>query len=309
MAVKGRIAVALMWTSWSLPCLAQAPAADPADAVLIEANQPKYAAPNTRDRIGRIWAPVFINGKGPFRLVLDTSANSSAVVQSVVDRLAIAQPQPAKVNLVGVTGAAVVPVVKVDSMQVGEIELGSGKLPVVANVFGGAEGVLSPRGLNDKRIFVDFGNDQIRISRSNSRPAEPGYTRVALNIDRRQLPTFDLRVGGVKTRAILGTGAQRTIGNLSLQEALRKREREGQEQQIVGVTLDEAQGQSIAVPPIVIGDLALRNVQIAFADTYVFDQWKLTDQPTLLVGMDVIGSLDALVIDYKLKELHLRPRR
>src|SRR6185436_12725945 len=40
------------------------------DEVIVEAAQPRYVAPTLRDSIGRIWAPVFINGKGPFRLVL-----------------------------------------------------------------------------------------------------------------------------------------------------------------------------------------------------------------------------------------------
>ena len=38
----------------------------------IQAPEPRYVAPTRRDRIGRIWAPVYINDKGPFRLVLDT---------------------------------------------------------------------------------------------------------------------------------------------------------------------------------------------------------------------------------------------
>jgi hypothetical protein len=35
----------------------------------------------------------------------------------------------------------------------------------------------------------------------------------------------------------------------------------------------------------------------------------MTDTPAILIGMDIIGLLDTLVIDYKRKELHLRPRR
>ena len=46
------------------------------DEVVVEAPQPRYVAPTLRDSIGRIWAPVFINGKGPFRLVLDTGASA-----------------------------------------------------------------------------------------------------------------------------------------------------------------------------------------------------------------------------------------
>jgi hypothetical protein len=35
----------------------------------------------------------------------------------------------------------------------------------------------------------------------------------------------------------------------------------------------------------------------------------MTEDPALLIGMDIIGLLDTLIIDYKRKELHLRPRR
>jgi hypothetical protein len=70
-----------------------------------------------------------------------------------------------------------------------------------------------------------------------------------------------------------------------------------------------AQGQMIAVPPIHIGDLMLRNVRITFADTYIFEQWKLAREPAILIGMDVVGSLEALVIDYKMQELQLKARR
>jgi len=120
---------------------------------------------------------------------------------------------------------------------------------------------------------------------------------------------FEIRVGGVKTRAILSTGAQSTIGNTALREALLKRAREGKEESIVGVTLDVEKGQSVGVPPVVLGDLVFRNLRITFADTTIFEQWKLTREPAMMIGMDVIGSLDTLIIDYKMQELQLRARR
>jgi hypothetical protein len=277
--------------------------------VVVEGAEPRYVAPNTRDRIGRIWAPVMIDGRGPFRLVLDTSGSSSAIIPSVAERLGVSLQQAEKRRLIGVTGAADVPVVNVESMIVGDIALPGGKIPVVADAFGGAEGVLGPKGFSDKRIFIDFANDTIRITRSIGRVIEPGATRVPVKIDRNQLLTFDIRVGGVKTKAILSTGGQRTIGNNALREALLKRAREGKEEDIIGVTLDVATGHSIAVPPIAIEDLTLRNVKITFAEPYIFEQWKLTREPAMLVGMDVIGSLGAVVIDYKMEELQLRTRR
>jgi hypothetical protein len=34
----------------------------------------------------------------------------------------------------------------------------------------------------------------------------------------------------------------------------------------------------------------------------------LTDTPALLIGMDILGLVDALIIDYRRGELQIRPR-
>src|ERR1700689_1473905 len=43
--------------------------------VVIHSTEPRFVMPTRRDRIGRIWAPVYITGQGPFRLVVDSGAN------------------------------------------------------------------------------------------------------------------------------------------------------------------------------------------------------------------------------------------
>ena len=47
---------------------------------------------------------------------------------------------------------------------------------------------------------------------------------------------------------------------------------------------------------------------MTFTDTAIFQHWELTSEPAMLLGMDVLGLLDVLVIDYKTKELHVRFR-
>ena len=49
-------------------------------------------------------------------------------------------------------------------------------------------------------------------------------------------------------------------------------------------------------------------VRVTFTDTAIFQHWELTTEPALLLGMDVLGLLDVLVIDYRTKELHVRFR-
>jgi len=38
----------------------------------------------------------------------------------------------------------------------------------------------------------------------------------------------------------------------------------------------------------------------------IFEHWRLTQEPALLLGMDALGLLDALIIDYRRRELQLR---
>ncbi len=277
--------------------------------VLVEAPEPKYVAPTLRDRIGRIWAPVYINGKGPFRLVLDTGANSSVIIPSVAASLGIPISNANPVQLHGVTGSAVVNTIAVDSLEVGDLLLDGAKLPVVADVFGGAEGVLGPKGLGDKRIFIDFANDMIDISRSRGQSLPFGYTRVPLTMTPGKLLMFEMRIGNIRTKAILDTGAQITIGNESLREALLRRTRDGTDQNIVGVTLDVAKGKSFPVPTIALGGIEIHNMLVTFGDMFIFDKWNMKRDPAILIGMDVIGSLDKVVIDYKMRELQIRARR
>jgi hypothetical protein len=120
---------------------------------------------------------------------------------------------------------------------------------------------------------------------------------------------MDIQIGGIRTKAILDTGAQKTLGNHSLRDALLRRQREGQNEKIIGVTLDVAEGKSIQVPPIALGDVEVRNMRVTFGDMFIFDQWDMHKHPTLLIGMDVIGTLDTLIIDYRKRELLMRTRR
>jgi predicted aspartyl protease len=284
-----------------------ASAANVPEEVVVSAPEPRYVAPTLRDRIGRVWAPVYLNGQGPFRLVLDTGANRSAVTQSLATRIA-APIKPGAVRLFGVTGSSVVSTIHIDSIEVGDLWLGNRHLAIVEDVFGGAEGILGADGLSDKRISIDFRNDQISILRSSGTVRAAGFTRVPVTIRHGHLLMFDVRLAGVRTKAMLDTGAQITVGNISLREALARKARHGVANNIVGVTLDVQEGEAFDAPPVSIAGITIRGMRVTFGDLYIFEAWKMKDEPALLIGMDVIGLLDSLIIDYKRRELHLRPR-
>ncbi len=278
--------------------------------VVVQAPEPRYAAPTLRDRIGRIWAPVLINGRGPYRLVLDTGATHSAIVAQVANSLGISVAASTPVRVTGVTGSAVVPTVVVDRLQVGDLAVDSTSLPVVADVFGGAQGVLGTEGLSDKRILIDFGHDRVVISRSRGELERSGFATLPLHQLREHLLALDVHVGSVRAKAVLDTGAQVSIGNTALRTALtRHGAKNATPEEIEGVTLDVAHGDMMQAPPIDVGSLRFNGVYITYGDMYIFDRWHLMSEPTLVLGMDVLGTVDMLVIDYRLHELQIRLRR
>ncbi|MGO9803766.1 MAG: aspartyl protease family protein [Steroidobacteraceae bacterium] len=280
----------------------------PPSEIVVQGAEPRYVARTTRDRIGRIWAPVFIDGKGPFRLVLDTGATHSAVIPSTA--AALGNPSVSSAIVVtGFTGSAVVPTIAVHSMEVGELLLGPTTLPVVADVFGGAQGVLGPEGLQGKRIVADFTRDRLQISRSHGDPAKIGFSVVQFKL-LEGLPIADIKVGGIHCKAIIDTGAQGTVGNLPLREALTRRPpRLVNKADIEGVTLDVQSGDSLPAPQIQMGSLTINGVHIIFGDMYLFQHWHMTDKPVLLLGMDLLGSFDVLIIDYRMREMQVRLTR
>jgi len=274
--------------------------------VMVEAPEPRYVAPTMRDQIGRIWAPVRINGRGPFRLVLDTGASSSGVTAMVALALGLSTTDSPAVLLRGVTGEARVPTIRVDTLSVGDVAVDSPLLPIVPDAMGGAEGILGSEGLTNKRIFIDFRHDRITIAYSRGERAGFDFARIPFHSLRGQLIVVDAKVGQVRVKAIIDTGGQTTVANLALRDALGHRAGRGRPDQIIGATMVAEDGEIIATPAIELGTIKMLDPGITFADLYIFKQWKLTGEPAILIGMDALGVLDALVIDYRQHELHMR---
>jgi len=292
---------------------AQAPAAptalpSPAEAlaeVIVQTTEPRFVSPTRRDRIGRIWAPVLIDGKGPYRLVLDTGATRSALAARAA--LSLGNAHVATTLVTGFTGSAVVPTVRVSRMEVGDLLFGPAELPVLADVFGGAQGVLGIEGLANKRIYADFAHDRLEITYSHGERARRDFATVPLR-QVNGLLIADVRVRGIRTKAIVDTGAQSTVGNVALRDALTRRPSDGRREQIVGVTLDVQSGNNIPAGDIDFGTLKIKGAHITFGDMYLFKHWNMTDEPALTLGMDLLGSFDVLIIDYSRRELQIRTR-
>jgi len=215
------------------------------------------------------------------------------------------------VLLRGVTGEATVPTIRVDTLSVGDIAVDSPLLPIVPDALGGAQGVLGSEGLKNKRIFIDFHHDKIVITYSRDERSPRGFYTVPFHLVHGQLIVIDAMVGSVRTHAIVDTGGQSTIGNLALRAALNERSfnYHGKPDRIVGATLAEQSGELVGTPAIAMGPIQMRDAGVTFADIYIFKYWKMVNEPALMIGMDALGTLDTLIIDYRRKELQIRTSR
>jgi Aspartyl protease len=282
------------------------------EEITVLADEPRFVAPTRRDRIGRIWAPVLINGSGPFRLVLATGASHSALTAKILPKLGVSPDPMRKVLLRGATGSVEVPMVPVESLEIGDVLMEPKSLAVVPDALGGADGVLGTEGFDKKRVHIDFRRDSITIRRSKNESAEAGFQTIPFDLSRGRLLLAKARLGAVAVKAIIDTGGQATIGNEALRRALIESWRKDPTvtpDEVTGATLDIQDGMRIPTPALAIGDVMVRNNAMTFGDFAIFQYWKMTDEPAMLVGMDVLGLLDTLIIDYRREELQIKLRR
>jgi|GEM_PF-357380 len=281
------------------------------DAVESEA---LFASPTRLDRIGRVVAPVTINGRGPYRLVVDTGASHSTFSPQLAASLGLSPSHESSLRLNGVTGVAEVPTVKVERLQAGDVLFENARVPVVwSSIMSNADGILGLASLREERLLVDFRRDQIAITRSRKPLDARGYLTVPARRVAGGLLMVETTIGGIRTRAVIDTGAERTLGNMRLRDALRSRHRglasRWADTDVYGATDEVSQGQSAIAPPIKFGTVTINGTEVTYGDFHIFKLWKLDKYPAALIGMDVLGTVGAMVIDFRNSEIHfdLRP--
>lgn len=273
-----------------------------------------YAAPTTEDGIGRVMAPVYLNGQGPFLFIVDTGANRTVLSPETARRLGISIDTASRATVHGVTGSEQAPLARVREMRAGRIVRRDVLMPVVSSrVHADADGMLGADNLAGTRLTVDFRRNRIDIVESIGAPLRP-RDAVSLPAEMRfgLLPLVQGRVSGVGIETVIDTGAERSIGNGALRAALvaaRARTLNEGATVVFGAVGPNVMADVVWVPRLRVGDGNVSRLPLLFADTHVFRIWKLEDKPALLLGMDVIGQLDAMTVDYRQNRVWFTARR
>jgi len=262
------------------------------------------------DRAERMTVPVSIEGKGPFAFVIDTGAERTVISRRIADRLALEGEDPAE--LMSIAGTSMVDMVYVPSLTLGQKSYEGLISPVLAARHIGADGILGLDGLQDQRILFDFVLNQIFIEDADEERSRPSSREIVVTAKRRsgQLIFTDATISGVKVNVIVDTGAQISIGNAVLQKRLLRRAKElGDDKLLIAVTGDTLGVEFGRLRDFRIGRARFDSLSVAFADAPPFERFGLANQPTLLMGMDVLRKFDQVAIDFPKRKIHfLTPR-
>ncbi|MCC7463774.1 MAG: retropepsin-like domain-containing protein [Gammaproteobacteria bacterium] len=292
--------------------LAQTHTLSAADAASdLAAPPPVYVASTRADRIGRVMAPVYVNGQGPFAFVVDTGASRSTIAPQLAMALDLHADPDKPILVRGVTGNEKVPSVSVDSLRAGNISLGRRRVPLVAaHVLANANGILGTDAMLGNCLQIRFDLERIRIDKGRCPRADHDWTPVPARLIAGGVLSIRARVNHVVVRAVIDTGAEHTLGNRALFRALGLDLEAGRSTlaaRVYGATDDVLPGSLAVAPRIAFGDLEVAAAPVAYGDFSVFALWDLDRTPALIVGMDLLGTLDALEIDYPRREVRFLP--
>lgn len=256
--------------------------------------------PTRTDRLGRVVAPVTVNGQGPFRFIVDTGANRSVVSDDLAARLGLTPSGFGNVH--SVHGVSVAPIVTVDRLQYGDVSLNAEALPMLSGrVLAGEQGLLGVDGMSNRRLRMDFERNCIEIVLSRDARRLRGWSRIEGEMRFGHLVVVRGSINGIRVRLLLDTGSDSSLANIALRDAFnaRMRHRPREEATIAytagaTVRLEDA----ILIPRMRVGELEVRNVHAYVGDYHIFQIWDLTSEPALLIGMDVLSQARGLAIDY-----------
>jgi predicted aspartyl protease len=259
------------------------------------------------DEWGRPTAKVTINGRGPFRFLVDTGSTTTVIAQRVATQLAAPIIGTAIVN--GTTGFAEMPVARLAKLETGVVTSDNIRVAILTDEgLGREDGILGADVFASRRLVFDIEAKSVRVD-----PTRRGvHSRGGGNMRLRKglLAEVDGRVGGVHARLMLDTGAQNCIVNRVLEDSLVRAQPKMQRYErakVIGVTGHVLEGNYLRLPRIDFGKIYVRDAGAVATDAHIFRLWELTDEPAMIVGVDVLSRLAGFSIDYGAKVFDAEP--
>ena len=259
------------------------------------------------DEGDRMTVPVRLSGAGPYRFLVDTGADRTAVSRELVAELKL--PSSGGAALHSVTGISQVSVARVSNVEFIRQPEKAVDAAVLDRVNMGADGILGTDVLRSQRVQFDFEHRTMSIVPSGTPEIrnEPGAIIVAARRKSGRLIVTDSVVNGQSVTVVLDTGAELSIGNEALRQKLIGKDLINplQKIELLSVTGEKIEGDYMFVRELTIGGVSLANLAVVFTDAHTFKQLGLDRKPALLLGMNAIRAFKKVSIDFANKKFRV----
>ena len=257
----------------------------------------------------RMTVAVQVDGTGPYRFVVDSGADSSVIGTRIARTLNL--PAGSNVTLNAMTGSSIVPRVLVGELALGTSRVSDLELPVLSENDLGGEGMLGIDALAEQRLMLDFEKRTINVEDAR-RPAPRMDGEIVVTARRRngQLILTQVKANDRGIEAVIDTGSEITIGNMALRDQIiRRRSATIETIEVTGVTGVTVPLEIAVVREVRLGSIILHNVPIAFADVPPFAVFGLSNQPSLLLGTDLMATFRRVSLDFRARKVRFQLRR
>jgi len=272
---------------------------------------------NQNQHRGLLTAAVMINDRGPYAFAIDSAANTSVIARDLVVGLGL--PDAGEVAMHTLIAEERAGTTRVARLRTGALDAREARL-VISDRSGleGLDGLLGTDLLRDLRLVLNFrGRAQVNVARSpRARRGLAGAQLIARAPGEQRfngLLMVEAMAGFLPCKAIVDTGAQATVINTALAQQGGARPMVQQDGSSRGgvesVTGRKALADLMLLPELQLGGIRLTQAPVLVGDFHAFDLWGLSDQPALLLGLDILSLFQTVVIDLRRGELLLRPWR
>ena len=200
----------------------------------------------------------------------------------------------------------------VESLSFGALRLSHGDTPVLDGpMLDGEHGLLGVDGMAGRLLHIDFTKHCVEIYESAAQMPMQGWQSAPARMRFGSLLMVPGEIMGVHVNVLIDTGSDISLANQKFRDALRE---------VAARTIEYHNGhaftfgrpivleQSVWTPSLRLGHTVVDGVNAYIGDFHIFDFWGLQDEPTMLIGMDVLARSREMAIDYEHGVVYFRKR-
>ena len=264
---------------------------------------------NARKASTRMTVEVKVNGKGPYRFVVDSGADTSVVGNRLARSQQLSLGTPVFLN--GITDSSRVFRVLVDELQLGDSVIRNLELPALNEGDLGADGMVGIDALVEQRLMLDFEKRTIKVEDAHiPAPRMDGEIVVTARRRRGQLILTQVSANNHPIQAVVDTGSEITIGNIALRDKLiRRNPSKAITIGVTGVTGVTVDMQLVRIAELRLGSITLHDVPIAFADVPPFEVFGLDKEPSMLLGTDILENFRRVSLDFRARRVRFQLKK